>query len=91
MTRVPAKIPPWVLIQTLGLVCIVGIPVLFVAINQIRRACGSDLFGTRQHFCSVAEFARWVPTLPGWASILAGVAIISGVLLARRFLRRVTS
>jgi len=91
MTHAPARIPLSVLLQALGLACIVGIPVLFVGINQIRRACGNSLFGTRQHFCSAAEFVRWVLTLPSWASIVAGVAIIGGVLLARKFLRRVTS
>jgi len=91
MTRAPARIPLPVLMQALGLASIVGIPVLFVAINQVRRTCGNRLFGTRQHFCSAAELERWVPTLPGWIPMMAGVAVIGGVLLARRFLRRVAS
>lgn len=91
MTRAPARIPLSVLMQALGLACIVGIPVLFVAISQLRRACGNGLFGTRQHFCSVAELVRWLPTLPVWIPVAAGVAIFGGALLARRFLRRVAS
>ena len=91
MTRAPATIPLWVLVQALGLASIVGIPVLFVAINQVRRACGSGLFGTRQHFCSAAELASWLPTLSGWILAAAGVILIGGALLARRFLRRLAS
>jgi len=77
--------------QALGLASIVGIPVLFVAINQVRRACGNSLFGTRQHFWSLAELERWVPTLPVWILLTAGVTIVGGALLARRFLRKIAS
>jgi|GEM_PF-1901411 len=91
MTQAPARIPLSVLLQALGLASIVGIPVLFVAINQVRRACGNGLFGTRQHFCSAAELASWLPTLSGWILGTAGVILVGGALLARRFLRTIAS
>lgn len=91
MTRARTRIPLSVLVQALGLASIVGIPVFFVAISQLRRACGSSLFGSRQHFCSAAEVGHWMLSLPGWIHAMAGAAVIGIVLFAHRVLRRIVS
>ena len=91
MTRRSSRIPISVLVQALCLASIVGIPVLFVAINQVRRACGNSLFGTREHFCSAAEVGSWMLSLPTWIPVMIGAAIVSGVLLVRRFLHKIAS
>jgi hypothetical protein len=87
----PAKIPPLLLLQALGLSLIVGIPVLFVAFNQIRRACGNQLFGSREHFCSAHELGRWLLSFPGWTYCILAVSAFVVFLLTRLFLRRIAS
>ena len=77
MTRLSPRIPLSVLMPALGLASIAGIPVLFVAVNQVRRVCGSDLFGSRQHFCSAVEVGRWMQSLPGWIPMMI-VAVVIG-------------
>jgi hypothetical protein len=91
MKRAGAKIPVSVLAQALGIAVVVGIPFLFVAINQFRRACGSDLFGSREHFCSAHELWRWLLSLPGWDQLTIVVAAVGCVTLARSQLRRLAS
>ena len=84
-------IPLRVLGHALGIAVIVGIPFLFVAINQVRRACGKDLFGSRQHFCSASELARWLLVLPALAQLGIVATIVAIAVLARGLLRRLAA
>jgi hypothetical protein len=86
-----ARIPLRVLAPALGIAAIVGIPFLFVAINQVRRACGKNLFGSRQHFCSASELARWLAALPASAQLGIVVTIVAIALLVRGLLRRLAA
>ncbi len=60
------KIPVLVLVQTVAIGLVAAIPILFVGINQLRRACGSALFGSREHFCSGRDLYTWFVTFPHW-------------------------
>ena len=91
MKSAPAKIPSWVLAQALGVAAIVGTPVLFVGFNQIRRACGDRLFGSREHFCSAHELSRWLVSLPGWSYPVVAIVAIGLVAFVHGFLRRLAS
>ncbi|MEO5559956.1 MAG: hypothetical protein ABIR10_09785 [Dokdonella sp.] len=91
MNRAPSKVPLSVLVQGLALSIIVGTPVLFVAFNQIRRACGSTLWGSRDHFCSAHDLWIWWLSFPGWSYWIFTLAIIAVLVLARRCLRGLAS
>ncbi|MEO5624973.1 MAG: hypothetical protein ABIQ70_03050 [Dokdonella sp.] len=91
MNRAPSKVPLPVLVQGLALAIVVGTPVLFVAFNQIRRACGSSLWGSREHFCSAHDLWIWLLSFPGWSYWVLPIAIITVLALTRRFLRGLAS
>lgn len=91
MNRAPSKLPLLVLAQGLALAIVVGTPVLFVAFNQVRRACGSSLWGSREHFCSAHDQWIWVLSFPAWSYAIFPLAIIVVVALIRRFLGRLAS
>lgn len=91
MKNSSAGIPLRVLAPALGIAAIVGIPFLFVAINQVRRACGKDLFGSRQHFCSAPELAQWLLALPALAQLGIVATIVAIALLVRELLRRLAA
>ncbi|MEO7756786.1 MAG: hypothetical protein ABIS07_09420 [Dokdonella sp.] len=73
------------------LAIVVGTPVFFVAFNQIRRACGSSLWGSREHFCSACDLWIWLLTFPGWTYWIFPLAIIAVLALIRRFLHGLAS
>ena len=91
MKKSPAGIPLRVLAPALGIAAIVGIPFLFVAINQMRRACGKDLFGSRRHFCSAPELAHWLLALPAVAQLGIVATIVAIALLVRGLLRKLAA
>ncbi|MBA8887895.1 hypothetical protein FHW12_002119 [Dokdonella fugitiva] len=84
-------IPLRVLAHALGIAAIVGIPFLFVAVNQVRRACGEHLFGSRQDFCSASELARWLLALPALAQLGIVATIVAIAVLVRGLLRRLAA
>ena len=85
------KIPLSVLAQTFGIAIAGGIPVLFIAFSQIRRACGDRLFGSREHFCSAHETWTWFLSLPGWSYWILAVVAGTGIAIMRWFLRKIAS
>ncbi len=91
MKKPPAGIPWQVRAQTVCVAAIVGIPFLFVAINQVRRACGMSLFGSRQYFCSASELTHWLLALPALAQLGIVVAIVAIAMLVRGLLRRLAA
>jgi hypothetical protein len=91
MKSAQAKIPFSVLAQALAVALIVGIPFLFVAISQMRRACGSRLFGSREYFCSTQELGRWLLSLSDWSQLLIAAAIIGVVASLRWLLHRLAA
>jgi len=58
------RIPLLVLVQTVAVGLVAAIPILFVGINQLRRACGSALFGSREHFCTAPDLWTWCVSAP---------------------------
>ncbi|MEO5558237.1 MAG: hypothetical protein ABIO49_00995 [Dokdonella sp.] len=91
MNRAPLKVPLPVLVQGLALGIVVGTPVLFIAFNQVRRACGSRLWGSREHFCSAHDLWIWLLSFPAWSYGIFPLAIIAVLALIRRFLRGLAS
>ena len=91
MKRTDTKIPLLVLAQVLGVGLIGAIPILFVAINQIRRACGDRLFGSREHFCASRELWTWLLSLPHWIQLSIPVVALASFMLVRRFALKIAS
>jgi hypothetical protein len=85
------KPPLSVLAQALGVAIIVGTPVIFVAFNQIRRACGDRMFGSREHFCSAHELWLWWWSLPGWSPAVALIVIVATIAMTRWWIRKIAS
>jgi hypothetical protein len=80
-----------VLAQALGVAIIVGTPVIFVAFNQIRRACGDRMFGSREHFCSAHELWAWWRSLPAWSPAVALIMTIAALAMTRWWIRKIAS
>ena len=91
MKRPGPGIPLRVLAPTFAIGIIAAIPMLFVAINQIKRACGDRLFGSREHFCSSGELWTWLLSLPHWIQLSIPVAAIASIILVRRLALKIAS